>query len=71
MYKCIENLYLGVEAKLNTKQLMIFKQFVEFQNENAVAESMNITQPTVTFHLKNLNKNYGIPLYYKKVNILN
>ena len=46
----------GVEAKLNTKQLMIFKQFVEFQNENAVAESMNITQPTVTFHLKNLNK---------------
>lgn len=64
MYR--ENLYLGVEAKLNTKQLMIFKQFVEFQNENAVAESMNITQPTVTFHLKNLNKNYGIPLYYKK-----
>ena len=54
MYR--ENLYLGVEAKLNTKQLMIFKQFVEFQNENAVAESMNITQPTVTFHLKNLNK---------------
>ena len=50
MYR--ENLYLGVEAKLNTKQLMIFKQFVEFQNENAVAESMNITQPTVTFHLK-------------------
>lgn len=46
--------------------MMIFKQFVEFQNENAVAESMNITQPTVTFHLKNLNKYYGIPLYYKK-----
>ncbi|MEX3500264.1 LysR family transcriptional regulator [Staphylococcus capitis] len=51
---------------MNTKQMMIFKQFVEFQNENAVAESMNITQPTVTFHLKNLNKYYGIPLYYKK-----
>ena len=46
--------------------MMIFKQFVEFQNENAVAESMNITQPTVTFHLKKLNKYYGIPLYYKK-----
>lgn len=46
--------------------MMIFKQFVEFQNENVVAESMNITQPTVTFHLKNLNKYYGIPLYYKK-----
>lgn len=46
--------------------MMIFKQFVEFQNENAIAESMNITQPTVTFHLKNLNKYYGIPLYYKK-----
>ena len=46
--------------------MMIFKQFVEFQNENAVAESMNITQPTVTFHLKNSNKYYGIPLYYKK-----
>ena len=46
--------------------MMIFKQFVEFQNENAVAESMNITQPTVTFHLKNLNKYYVIPLYYKK-----
>ena len=49
MYR--ENLYLGVEAKLNTKQLMILSN-LEFQNENAVAESMNITQPTVTFHLK-------------------
>ena len=46
--------------------MMIFKQFVEFQNENAVAESMNITQPTVTFHLKNLNKYYGIPKKKKK-----
>ncbi|PUZ17866.1 helix-turn-helix domain-containing protein, partial [Staphylococcus capitis] len=48
---------------MNTKQMMIFKQFVEFQNENAVAESMNITQPTVTFTLKNLHNYYGITLY--------
>ena len=68
MYR--ENLYLGLK-QVEYEAVDDFKQFVEFQNENAVAESMNITQPTVTFHLKNLNKNYGIPLYYKKVNILN
>ena len=55
---------------LNTKQMMIFKQFVEFQNENVVAESMNITnRRDISF--KNLNKYYGIPLYYKKESILN
>lgn len=32
--------------------MMIFKNFVELQNENAVAEKLGITQPTVTFHLK-------------------
>ena len=37
---------------MNTKQLLIFKHFVEAQNENAVAEKLGITQPTVTFHLK-------------------
>ena len=36
------------------------------QNENAVAEKLGITQPTVTFHLKNLNNELGIPLYFKK-----
>ena len=50
--------------------MMIFKQFVEFQNENAVAESMNITQPTVTFHLKNLN-NMVFLYITKKESILN
>ena len=29
--------------------MMIFKNFVELQNENAVAEKLGITQPTVTF----------------------
>lgn len=51
---------------MNTKQMMIFKNFVELQNENAVAEKLGITQPTVTFHLKNLNNELGIPLYFKK-----
>ena len=46
--------------------MMIFKNFVELQNENAVAEKLGITQPTVTFHLKNLNNELGIPLYFKK-----
>lgn len=32
--------------------MLIFKHFVEYQNENMVAEKLNITQPTVTFHLK-------------------
>ena len=36
---------------MNTKQLLIFKHFVEAQNENVV-EKLGITQPTVTFHLK-------------------
>lgn len=51
---------------MNTKQMLIFKHFVELQNENAVAEKLGITQPTVTFHLKNLNKEFGLPLYFKK-----
>jgi len=46
--------------------MLIFKHFVEYQNENMVAEKLNITQPTVTFHLKNLNQRYGTPLYHKK-----
>ena len=54
---------------MNTKQMMIFKNFVELQNENAVAEKLGITQPTVTFHLKNLNNELGIPLYFKKENV--
>ena len=32
--------------------MMIFKNFVELQNENADAKKLGITQPTVTFHLK-------------------
>ncbi|MGW9856976.1 LysR family transcriptional regulator, transcriptional activator of the cysJI operon [Staphylococcus hominis] len=51
---------------MNTKQMLIFKNFVELQNENAVAEKLGITQPTVTFHLKNLNNEFGLPLYFKK-----
>ncbi|XOW48477.1 LysR family transcriptional regulator [Staphylococcus haemolyticus] len=54
---------------MNTKQLLIFKHFVEAQNENAVAEKLGITQPTVTFHLKNLSKECGLPYISKKVNI--
>ena len=56
---------------MNTKQMLIFKHFVEYQNENMVAEKLNITQPTVTFHLKNLNQRYGTPLYHKRGSILN
>lgn len=51
---------------MNTKQMLIFKHFVEAQNENIVADKLGITQPTVTFHLKNLNKELGVPLYFKK-----
>lgn len=46
--------------------MLIFKHFVEAQNENIVADKLGITQPTVTFHLKNLNKELGVPLYFKK-----
>ena len=51
---------------MNLKQLMIFKQFVEDQNVNTVADKLNITQPTVTFHLKNLSETHNVPLYHKK-----
>lgn len=51
---------------MNIKQMMIFKQFVEDQNVNVVAEKLNITQPTVTFHLKNLSAAHHVPLYHKK-----
>lgn len=51
---------------MNEKQLYIFKLFVEHRNVSLVAEHLNVTQPTVSFHLKNLQDEVGIELYHKK-----
>lgn len=53
---------------MNIKQLKLFKLFVETKNVNTVAEIMQISQPTVSFHLKNLQESYDTELYRKKGN---
>ncbi|MCU7557889.1 LysR family transcriptional regulator [Macrococcus capreoli] len=53
---------------MNIKQLKLFKLFVETKNVNTVAEMMQISQPTVSFHLKNLQDSYDTELFRKKGN---
>lgn len=53
---------------MNIKQLKLFKLFVETKNINTVANIMQISQPTVSFHLKNLQDSYDTELFRKKGN---
>ncbi|MCM3782259.1 LysR family transcriptional regulator [Neobacillus mesonae] len=51
---------------MNLQQLKIFVLTVELKKLYLVAQKMNITQPTVTFHLNKLQDELGLALFHTK-----
>lgn len=51
---------------MNFQQLDIFKRFIDEQNVSKVAKDLGLKQPTITFHLKKLEKEMRIKLYERK-----
>lgn len=48
------------------KQIEVFYHFSQLQNVSRTAEKMGVKQPTVTFHLKQLEQSVGTPLFNRK-----
>ncbi len=48
------------------KQLEVFYHFSQLQNVSRTAEKMGVKQPTVTFHLRQLEQSIGTPLFERK-----
>ncbi|THF83523.1 LysR family transcriptional regulator [Cohnella fermenti] len=51
---------------MNLQQLKIFVQAIELQKLYLVAQKLDITQPTVTFHLNKLQEELGVALFHTK-----
>ncbi|WP_433743661.1 LysR substrate-binding domain-containing protein [Paenibacillus amylolyticus] len=51
---------------MNLQQLKVFVHVVEMKKLYLVAQKLNITQPTVTFHLNKLQEDAGIALFHTK-----
>lgn len=51
---------------MNLQQLKIMVLIAEHKKITAVAEVMNLKQPTVTFHMKKLEQYAGLPLFVMK-----
>ncbi|WP_044477214.1 LysR family transcriptional regulator [Paenibacillus antibioticophila] len=51
---------------MNLQQLKAFVLAVELQKLYLVAQKLNITQPTVTFHLNKLQEEVGVSLFHTK-----
>ncbi|QOS79138.1 LysR family transcriptional regulator [Paenibacillus sp. JNUCC31] len=51
---------------MNLQQLKVFVHVVEMQKLYLVADKLNITQPTVTFHLNKLQDDAGVALFHTK-----
>ncbi|WP_400163373.1 LysR substrate-binding domain-containing protein [Brevibacillus sp. TJ4] len=51
---------------MNLQQLKVFVLTVELKKLYLVAQELNITQPTVTFHLNKLQEELGIALFHTK-----
>ncbi|MHA7583990.1 LysR substrate-binding domain-containing protein [Paenibacillus vandeheii] len=51
---------------MNLQQLKVFVYVVELQKLYLVAHKLNITQPTVTFHLNKLQEDAGVALFHTK-----
>ncbi|TVP83279.1 MAG: LysR family transcriptional regulator [Alkalicoccus sp.] len=51
---------------MNWKQLEVFYYFSQLKNVSRTAEKMGVKQPTVTFHLKQLEQSIGTPLFERK-----
>ncbi|WP_100372157.1 LysR substrate-binding domain-containing protein [Bacillus sp. FJAT-45037] len=48
---------------MNLQQLIMYQSFCTHKNVTAVANELCLKQPTVTFHLKNLQHSLGVKLY--------
>ncbi|MGG4495509.1 LysR substrate-binding domain-containing protein [Brevibacillus reuszeri] len=55
---------------MNLQQLRVFVLTVNYKKLTLVAEKLNISQPTVTFHLNKLQENIGVPLFLTSSNRL-
>ncbi|WP_458127073.1 LysR family transcriptional regulator [Paenibacillus sp. Z3-2] len=51
---------------MNLQQLKVFVHVVNLKKLYLVAEKLNITQPTVTFHLNKLQEDAGMALFHTK-----
>jgi len=54
---------------MNIQQIKIFHTLVQNQSLTRTAEELAIKQPTVSFHMKNLEKELGVTLYEKKTTV--
>jgi len=51
---------LPQENKLTQKEMVVYKHLISGMPNKAIAEELNVTLPTVKFHLKNIYKKFGI-----------
>ncbi|WP_252361782.1 LysR family transcriptional regulator [Paenibacillus terrae] len=51
---------------MNLQQLKVFVLAVELQKLYLVAQKLEVTQPTVTFHLNKLQEDIGVSLFHTK-----
>lgn len=51
---------------MNVQQLRVFTVAAKCRTLTEVAQELNIKQPTVSFHLKKLESDLGVELFYKK-----
>ena len=51
---------LPQENKLTKKEIAVYKHLISGMPNKAIAEDLNVTLPTVKFHLKNIYKKFGI-----------
>lgn len=56
----------GERPEMNLQQLRVFVLTVELKKLYLVAQELNITQPTVTFHLNKLQEELGVALFHTK-----
>ena len=55
---------------MNWQQLQHFEKLVSVGHYRKAAEQLYITQPTLSKSISNLEKELGVPLFYKKNNDL-
>ena len=52
---------------MNWQQLQHFEKLVSVGHYRKAAEQLYITQPTLSKSISNLEKELGVPLFYKKI----
>ncbi len=70
--KLCENtfLYEGMELRMNSQQLQCFLYVAERLNFTKAAEALFLSVPTVTHHIKSLEEEMGVPLFYRNSRVV-